>query len=91
MMTDRELLEAAAKAVGSDAWWSDAYGFMCLRSDGNRMWNPLTNEADLYRYARERKLAIDFDLECAITPDNVAYHFKDYPSEAHAILHAGLK
>ena len=47
--TDRELLELAAKAAGLDAWWAEPFGFMLLRSDGNRAWEPLRNDGDALR------------------------------------------
>lgn len=50
-MEDRELLELAAKAAGLDAWWSEPFGFMLLRSDGNRKWSPIENDGDALRLA----------------------------------------
>jgi hypothetical protein len=62
-MTDRELLEAAAKAVGIDAEWhsdDDAdfdaeYLGMFLKGarspDNNKYWNPLTDDGDALRLA----------------------------------------
>ena len=58
-MTDRELLELAAKAAGIDLeppnpWflYSDESGFIRLVEDGSRVswsWNPLTDDADALR------------------------------------------
>lgn len=59
-MTDREMLEAAAKAVGEKVpprFYPD--GSAVLLS-GQR-WNPLTDSADRYRLARACRLVIDFD------------------------------
>ena len=62
-MTDRELLEAAAKAAGIDAEWHidvdadfDAkYLGMFLKGarspDNNKYWNPLTDDGDALRLA----------------------------------------
>lgn len=60
MENDRELLELAAKAAGLDAWWSEPFGFMLLRSDGNRKWSPLENDGDALRLAV--KLSIPFHV-----------------------------
>ena len=51
-MNAREMLELAAKAAGyDDAWWSEPFGCVLLRSEGNRAWNPLTNDGDALRLA----------------------------------------
>jgi len=54
VMTDRELLELAAKAAGID--WCAYYRTkvdncsLCLQPDG-RVWNPLTDDGDALRLA----------------------------------------
>ena len=51
-MTDRELLEAAAKAAGIDAWWTENYGGVFLiQHHSPRIWNPLTDDGDALRLA----------------------------------------
>ena len=51
-MTDRELLEAAAKAAGIDAWWTENYGGVFLIQHHSPMlWNPLTDDGDALRLA----------------------------------------
>jgi hypothetical protein len=55
-MTDRELLELAAKAAGLPHQWCDAWGTMAKTSpDGgfvfNHVWNPLTDDGDALRLA----------------------------------------
>lgn len=58
-MTDRELLEAAAKAAGMSAFASGATGLR-VSHDGRRsgyIWNPLTDDGDALRLAV--KLGID--------------------------------
>ena len=58
-MTDRELLEAAAKAAGMPAFASGATGLR-VSHDGVRsgyIWNPLTDDGDALRLAV--KLGID--------------------------------
>lgn len=65
MATDRELLEAAARAAGVDAWWSEIHSTMFLadRYDSgteyqqDAVWNPLADDGDALRLAV--KLGID--------------------------------
>jgi hypothetical protein len=71
-MTDRELLEAAAKAAGmevvpgsqspSRGWYYVCTGAGGLHQDGaNRpLWNPLTNDGDALRLAVKLGTSIDF-------------------------------
>ena len=57
-MTDRELLEAAAKAAGiSYQITNDGRFSLPVRSDGSIYWNPLTDDGDALRLAV--KLCID--------------------------------
>jgi hypothetical protein len=56
-MTDRELLEAAAKAAGLDLRWQDErphIGDWLAR----KWWNPLTDDGDALRLAGARCLAV---------------------------------
>jgi hypothetical protein len=53
-MSDRELLEAAAKAAGLTLGaWSDDYGAFMYRGvePGKSWWNPLTDDGDALRLA----------------------------------------
>jgi hypothetical protein len=53
-MTDRELLEAAAKAAGlTIGAWSDNYGAFMYRGvePGKSWWNALTDDGDALRLA----------------------------------------
>lgn len=45
-MTDRELLEAAARAAGVETAWADNFGVFCKGMDGGARWNPLTDNGD---------------------------------------------
>jgi hypothetical protein len=46
-MTDRELLELAAKAAGRGSqWWMDS-----TWNGPDKEWNPLTDDADAFRLA----------------------------------------
>ena len=64
-MTDRELLELAAKAAGRDEWvWSD--DDECMQSppkqtpygDAHSYWNPLTDDGDALRLAVKLKMGV---------------------------------
>ena len=54
-MTDRELLELAAKAAGIDSEFDSDFNGMWLKGernpDNSRYWNPLTDDGDALRMA----------------------------------------
>jgi len=54
-MTDRELLELAAKAAGMITTCSHAG---CYCDDPDRLWNPLTDDGDALRLAVKLKLDV---------------------------------
>lgn len=61
-MTDREMLELAAKAAGIDAWWTNEYGGCFLRQQSCPViWNPLTDDGDALRLAVKLKLSPKID------------------------------
>jgi hypothetical protein len=53
-MSDRELLEAAAKAAG---YW--AAEFNCPANLPHKTWNPLTNSGDAFELAVKLRLTIN--------------------------------
>lgn len=60
-MTDRELLEAAAKAAGLLVWdWLPGpHGFAIETAPGHsRRWNPLTDDGDALRLAVKLRLEV---------------------------------
>lgn len=58
-MTDRELLELAAKAIGMDIeFFGDENGFDCV-TDEQEYWNPLTDDGDALRLAVKLGLVVD--------------------------------
>lgn len=61
-MTDRELLELAAKAAGAkwidQNWPEDLPGVMLDFGQGTASWNPLTDDGDALRLAVKLNLAI---------------------------------
>jgi hypothetical protein len=52
-MTDRELLELAAKAAGIELKWHHSHNDAYARRNGEywAVWNPLTNDGDALRLA----------------------------------------
>jgi hypothetical protein len=64
-MTDRELLELAAKAAGIELVWSKFSNvptlFKGLSSD--EVWNPLTNDGDALRLAVKLGMRLELDNE----------------------------
>ena len=62
-MTDRELLELAAKAAGYVIQWGDAWGrdgFDYARING-MMWHPLTDDGDALRLAVKLQIYVQPD------------------------------
>ena len=56
-MTDRELLELAAKAVELDVYWHAGWNLLVSKRN-NQAWNPLTDDGDALRLA----VALDMDV-----------------------------
>jgi hypothetical protein len=56
-MSDRELLEAAAKAAGID--WADGHESTGLRDQNGKVWNPLTDDGDALRLAVKLRLTVN--------------------------------
>jgi hypothetical protein len=67
-MTDRELLELAAKAAGFDTiewqdmegWGEIRYGYSEAVWNGHNYWNPLHDDADALRLAVVLRLPLDY-------------------------------
>lgn len=73
-MTDRELLEFAAKAAGIDGFCVDA-GINIGSNETPAIWNPLTDDGDALRLAAA--LDIDLEFQC---PGVEAYRSHNHPS-----------
>jgi len=71
-MTDRELLEKAAKAAGIDAiCWNDgsepySSGEGIIYGD-NHIWNPLTYDGDALRLAHGLNVPVSIDISKGLT------------------------
>ena len=101
-MTDRELVEAAAKAAGirydpeaskphpkSGAWFG-----LWLLIDGEpndltrRRWNPLTDDGDAFRLAVKLRIDIHFDKQTKDSPWMVCCDCCDAEITRRAIVRA---
>lgn len=59
-MTDRELLELAAKAAGIDIFDWTPGGHPTANGSWDGIWNPLTDDGDALRLAVDLKIGIGF-------------------------------
>lgn len=89
-MTDRELLEWAAKAAGMEIEWLSS-GVCWLPNPAFERWDPLDNDGDRYRLAKQLGISIDFVDCCAwkrFPNGDLIQEFwgGDYGDEAHAIV-----
>lgn len=83
-MTDRELLEKAAKAAGIKLGWQDGMPYVGLGSYTPHRWNPLTNDGDAMR------LAIDFDMSVEISEyEGSTYAYAGKAPRVHAMENWG--
>ena len=67
-MTDRELLEFAAKAAGPDIFGEPGLWFRRLAGSHVTGWNPLTDDGDAFRLVVKLGLSLgpSFDGELAV-------------------------
>jgi hypothetical protein len=91
-MSDKELLELAARAVGGYRYIDDMGWIEALPDGGNgAWWNPLTDDGDRYRLIVKLKLSVDFE-ECSVWKRLASgkliedFWSGDYGDEPHAIL-----
>ena len=76
-MSDRELLELAAKAAGIVAQWDcPERGMMVLSSNGwdTDSWNPLTDDGDAFR------LAVSLNLSFCVGDAYIVIHSAGRPN-----------
>ena len=92
-MTDRELLEDAAKAAGIPAQWDcSERGMMMLTPDGidTMKWNPITDDGDALR------LAVQLNINITARRDTQNYkndttRMDHYAATRRAIVRAAAK
>lgn len=97
-MTDKELLERAAKAVGLEGEWfdSDEGPYFVV---GNKMWDPLSDDGDALRLSVDLQMdllqygADDFDPKHACADYDVCEDYGDDPYAAtrRAIVRAAAQ
>jgi hypothetical protein len=62
--TDRELLEAAARAAGVDVDWRQSVQCLCYSgSPYNVAWNPLADDGDAFRLMAKLGLDVQYSPE----------------------------
>jgi hypothetical protein len=65
-MTDRELLESAARAAGIEIFFDedgDCYRYRVKESGNRRYWNPLDFDGDALRLAVKLSLNVEIDSD----------------------------
>ena len=90
-MTDRELLELAAKAAGLD-YIKPAEGYngsLGLEIGSNPMrtqsWNPLTSDADALRLAVKLRMNVHLDSNMVdVDPDGISWFSEAYGTDPYA-------
>lgn len=75
-MTDRELLEMAAKAAGLKLNGWHSWRGVGLAEGPHNYWNPLTDDGDALRLAVKLRLDIQFEAE-SVGITNVITHDED--------------
>lgn len=81
-MTDRELIELAAKAAGiGDCWRSVDNDYYLVNRGMIFTWNPLTDDGEALRLAVNLNLLVDcFGLCVRPLPDSIGW-FDGYPEK----------
>lgn len=94
-MTDRELLEAAARAIGYRQYgYHPTSGLQISGQPLSYFWNPITYIGDRYRLLQALKMGIDFDAQSVIyTLDGSTCEesFREDGDDARAVLRAAAE
>ena len=80
-MTDREMLELAAKAAGIGIWWDFIDGEDVCTKDGGGDWNPLDNDGAALQLAI--KLGMSIHIIARHTISEVFLKGVDWVNEPH--------
>jgi hypothetical protein len=99
-MTDKEMLEYAAKAagihIGPDSPWSgynDRDGFYTVNMDGSAVtwrWNPLTDDGDALRLAVKLHLPVEAMI-AFVAEREPDWHKDPYAATRRAIVRAAAE
>lgn len=78
-MTDKELLECAAKATGItvNQWHLDEFGWVAWIEPDDKQWNPIEDDGDALRLAVKLKMVIDTDWNGGANAGNACVDFPD--------------
>lgn len=82
-MSDRELLELAAKAAGIEVFFDDDGDCYRVKASGNRnYWNPIAFDGDALRLAIKLKITIQFpwDHKCKLMQETRCWNDSDDPA-----------
>ena len=87
-MTDRELLEAAAKAAGMPHTYNEFWsGFYIRNPDGswvpNHHWNPLTDSGDAFELAVKLRIDLTFYATALLNTEYVYVGDSSTRTELH--------
>lgn len=87
-MTDKELLEKAAKAINGGAWHPLTHD-----TPGRRAWNPLTDDGDALRLAVQLHISTYIapsGMVMAISHDGKANFKEDSPADPLAAIRRAI-
>ena len=86
-MSDRELLELAAKAAGMPTpKWNEVHGYMMIGMGGaTKEWSPLEDDGDALRLAVRLNLSIRFDSCAGGVAVDVGGEWDDAPAGAQEV------
>jgi len=100
-VSDRELLELAAKAAGvmwiDDNWPEDLHGLMLDFGEGTTQWNPFSDDGDALRLAVKLLFEIDMGRGCIAIKHSVgikileAFNHDPYAATRRAIVRAAAE
>lgn len=88
-MTDKELLELAAKAAGIDGEWFDSEDGPYLVV-GNKIWDPLSDDGDAIRLSVDMKMDVlqyaddDHDPKHACADYYFCENYDDHGGDSYA-------
>lgn len=93
-MTDKELLELAAKAAGFTSWdWMGNDGWLNVYdADGRQsVWNPLTDDGDALRLAAKLIIDIEWATEYIVFAngnysDDIKNHGNDHAATVRSVI-----
>ena len=80
-MTDKELLECAAKATGItvNQWHLDEFGWVAWIEPDDKQWNPIEDDGDALRLAVKLNLMVDCDTSTGMAQVAIPPHWLREP------------